>query len=75
MLEAAVAGLGVAIASRVLVEADLKARRLVAPFGFVPSGLSYHLIYPARRGHNPDITAFRDWFLDETKNPGGDLIH
>ena len=71
MLEAAVAGLGVAIASRALVEADLKARRLVAPFGFVPSGLSYYLIYPAHRGHNPDIAAFRDWFLDETNNPGG----
>lgn len=71
MLEAAVAGLGVAIASRALVEDDLKGGRLVAPLGFVPSGVSYHLIYPAYRKRDPDIVAFRDWFLDEAKRPGG----
>ncbi|MBX6369899.1 MAG: LysR family transcriptional regulator [Rhodospirillales bacterium] len=41
MLEAATAGLGVAIAPWPLVIDDLEAGRLVAPFGFIASGLSY----------------------------------
>lgn len=38
MIEAAVAGLGAAVAQRPLVEADLVAGRLVAPYGFVGDG-------------------------------------
>ena len=46
LLEAAVAGLGVAVAPRPLVMEDLKLGRLVAPFGFVRSGRQYCLLYP-----------------------------
>ncbi|MBL8254984.1 MAG: LysR family transcriptional regulator [Pseudoxanthomonas mexicana] len=51
LLEAAVAGLGVAIAPHELVQADLDSGRLVAPWGFVDTGGAWALC--ARRG-NPD---------------------
>ena len=51
LLEAAVAGLGVAIAPRELVQADLDSGRLVAPWGFADTGGTWALC--AARG-NPD---------------------
>lgn len=41
MIEAAVAGLGAAVTQRALVEADLAAGRLAAPFGFVADGARF----------------------------------
>ena len=43
-LEAAASGLGIAIGSFPLVEADLKSGRLVAPFGFMENDRSYCLL-------------------------------
>ncbi|CAB3629753.1 MULTISPECIES: LysR substrate-binding domain-containing protein [Achromobacter] len=43
MLEAAAAGLGVAIAPAVLVEAELHRGRLAAPLGFIESGAAFSL--------------------------------
>lgn len=59
LLEAATAGLGVAITPKILVEDDLKAGRLVAPFGFIPSGLRYVALTPPNPGK--DAVAFVDW--------------
>jgi LysR family glycine cleavage system transcriptional activator len=64
MLEAAASGLGIGIASYPLVEQDLKSGRLVAPFGFVPSGSSYCLLYARQAANNPKIAAFRSWIVD-----------
>ncbi len=47
-LQAATAGVGVAIAPYAVVRDDLERGQLVAPFGFVPDGTSYHLL-----GHRP----------------------
>jgi DNA-binding transcriptional LysR family regulator len=47
-LQAAVAGLGVAIGPYRLVCDDLEAGLLTAPLGFVPDGTGYHLLAPAR---------------------------
>ena len=60
LLEAAVAGLGVAIAPRELVQADLNSGRLVAPWGFADTGGTWALC--AARG-NPDarIALLADW--------------
>jgi DNA-binding transcriptional LysR family regulator len=60
LLEAAVAGLGVAIAPQELVQADLESGRLVAPWGFVDTGGEWALC--SRRG-NPDarIPALAGW--------------
>lgn len=61
LLEAAVAGLGVAVAPRPLVMEDLKLGRLVAPFGFVPSGRQYCLVYPAELADLGKVRTFRSW--------------
>jgi DNA-binding transcriptional LysR family regulator len=49
LLEAAAAGLGVAIAPQQLVADDLAAGRLVAPWGFVETSARLALWVPARR--------------------------
>ncbi|PWU31896.1 LysR family transcriptional regulator [Pseudomonas sp. RW407] len=49
LLEAAVAGLGVAIAPQALVADDLAAGRLAAPWGFVETAARLALWAPARR--------------------------
>lgn len=61
MLQAAASGLGVAIGPKPVIEDDLAAGRLVAPFGFVRSGLSYVSLRP----HADDSRAalFEAWLL------------
>ena len=59
LLEAATAGLGVAIAPHILVQDDLRAGRLVAPFGFIPSGIAYVALSPPNAGK--DSQAFLSW--------------
>ena len=63
MLEAAASGLGVGIASQPVVEDDLKAGRLVAPFGFAASGRSYCVLHAKALADNPKIAAFRSWIV------------
>ena len=64
MLEAAASGLGIGIASYPMAEQDLKSGRLVAPFGFVPSGNSYCLLHARQTVNNPKVAAFRSWIVD-----------
>jgi DNA-binding transcriptional LysR family regulator len=61
LLEAAAAGLGVAVAPRLLVRDDLKQGRLVAPFGFVKSGRRYCLLHPAELAQAGKVRTFRAW--------------
>lgn len=67
MLEAAAAGLGVAIGPAPLVRDDLAAGRLVAPFGFVRSGLSYVCLRPD--GDNAHAALFEDWLVEQAGTP------
>ena len=69
LLEAAVAGLGVAIAPRELVQADLDSGRLVAPWGFADTGGTWALC--AARG-NPDarIALLADWLRRDLLSAG-----
>lgn len=66
-LQAAVDGLGAAIGSFPLVADDLKAGRLIAPFGFCPSGHNYLLIR-----HSQNLKAkeerFQQWLGAELSN-------
>lgn len=64
MLQAAASGLGVAIGPKPVIEDDLSAGRLVAPFGFVRSGLSYVSLRP----HADDSRAalFEAWLLEQS---------
>ena len=63
LIEAAVAGRGVALAKRTLAQADLAAGRLVAPFhdGGAVVGFAYHLVHPKDRPLSPSAKAFTDW--------------
>jgi DNA-binding transcriptional LysR family regulator len=62
-VQATAAGFGVAIGPQPLVTDDLASGRLVAPFGFVPSGLSMYVLYPRWRAQNPHLVAFRNWLM------------
>jgi LysR family transcriptional regulator, glycine cleavage system transcriptional activator len=64
LLQAAASGFGVAIGPQPLVADDIAAGRLMAPFGFVPSGLSMYVLYPKARATDSQVMAFRDWLLD-----------
>jgi LysR family transcriptional regulator, glycine cleavage system transcriptional activator len=63
MLEAAMAGLGVAIGFWHLVADDVRSGRLLAPFGFVPTGRHYTALMPLqpRKG----AQAFSQWLSGE----------
>jgi LysR family glycine cleavage system transcriptional activator len=63
MLEAATAGLGVCIASWPLVIDDISAGRLVAPFGFSPSGQRYVAV--RRKSRNQKAQNFCQWLEEE----------
>jgi LysR family glycine cleavage system transcriptional activator len=63
-LQAAVAGMGVAIGRPPLIAEDLAAGRLVAPFAFeLPSDCGYYLATPAARQDPPKVQALRRWLL------------
>ena len=63
-LQAAVEGLGVAMAPGPLVEDDLASKRLVAPFDvIVSSDDAYYLMYPESRAELPKVRYFREWVL------------
>ncbi len=67
-VQAAIEGQGVALASRALVQDDLKQGRLIRPFELSlgdESGFSYYLVSPQARAEEPKIAAFRDWILAE----------
>jgi len=63
LIEAAIAGHGVALAKRTLAQADLTAGRLVAPFpdGSEAVGFAYHVILPRDRQPSPSASAFVAW--------------
>jgi LysR family glycine cleavage system transcriptional activator/LysR family transcriptional regulator of beta-lactamase len=67
-LQAAVDGLGVAMALRPYVTDDIRAGRLVAPFPLtVPKGQAWYLIFAASRRTDPSLVAFRAWLTEESK--------
>ena len=62
MYQAAIEGLGAAIAQPEFVEDDLASGRLVAPFEQVIStGRKYFLVCPARSRHEPAVARFLSW--------------
>ena len=69
-IQAAVDGHGIALVSNVLVEADIKAGRLVRLFDLglhVSNDVAYYLAYTPSRIRHPRVAAFRDWILDEAR--------
>lgn len=66
MVEAASAGLGVALLPRFLIARELELGLLVPAIGdrAMATG-QYHLAFPPDRGSYPPLMAFRDWILAE----------
>jgi LysR family glycine cleavage system transcriptional activator len=67
VLQAAIDGMGVALARSVMVRDDLAAGRLQRPFGEknVMAALAYYAVYRPETQDMPQIAAFRDWLLKE----------
>jgi DNA-binding transcriptional LysR family regulator len=66
LLEAAAAGLGVAIAPQPLVADDLQAGRLIAPWGFVETTAHLALWVPGRT-HNPRAELLAHWLREQLR--------
>jgi LysR family transcriptional regulator, glycine cleavage system transcriptional activator len=65
-LSSAMQGLGVTIGDVSLIEDDLNAKRLIAPFSLcVPSGAAYWLVYPERPAPSAALLEFARWIGDE----------
>ncbi|MEO8777524.1 MAG: LysR family transcriptional regulator [Rhodanobacter sp.] len=68
LLEAAAAGLGVAIAPQPLVADDLAAGRLIAPWGFRRTSASWVLCAP-RQASDPRVAQLANWLRRELEEP------
>ena len=63
--EAALEGMGVALAMRPLVRTEIEAGRLVVPFDIsAPASYSYYLVTPESSGQKT-LADFRKWLLEE----------
>lgn len=72
IMRAAMEGLGVAIGYRPLVDEDLEAGRLRAPFDMtLTSGCAYYFVCPQAKAEQPKIVAFRGWLVSEIANARG----
>ena len=65
-LEAAIEGMGVALAMKPLVSAEIEAGRLAVPFNVTaPTSYAYYLVTPENSAGNDGVSSFRDWLLEE----------
>lgn len=62
-LQAAIAGIGVAVGPWQLVRDDIDSGILTAPMGFTEDGTTYHLLAPAAIGEQGPHARLRDWLL------------
>jgi len=66
VIEAAVAGRGVALAKRALAQDDLDAGRLVAPMGVSTTvDFAYFVVHPKAKSRMPQVKAFVGWIKAE----------
>ncbi|WP_407528879.1 LysR substrate-binding domain-containing protein [Methylobacterium oryzisoli] len=68
MIQAAAFGLGVAVVPHMLVISEVKAGRLVAPFGFVPGQRQLKLWIASHLGDRPDLRALERWLSAEMRS-------
>jgi len=69
-VQAALNGHGVALIGNVMVADDLAAGRLVHPFDSslnMPLTFSYYLLSAKGGVEQPNVLAFRNWLLEETR--------
>lgn len=66
VIEAAVAGKGVALAKSALALADLEAGRLVIPFDLTtPTEFAYYIVHPPSKASSASVQAFVTWLKDQ----------
>ena len=68
LVEAALAGQGVALVNLAVVARELDSGQLVRPFPpavFEETAFCYFLVYPERHRSTPKVAAFRDWIFAE----------
>ena len=71
-IQAANAGLGLAMASALMVCDELDSGQLQAPYGFVRDGSAYHLLSPQPLADSSKCQRFAEWLMDECR---GCLAH
>lgn len=64
-IQAASAGLGVAMASALMVRDELDSGQLQAPFGFIRDGSAYHLLSPQPLNDGGKRQRFTGWVMEE----------
>lgn len=75
-LQAATAGIGVALGDLFLVKDDLTYGRLMAPFAHIKvDTYKYYLSWPDFNDGNPHLVAFRHWLTEEIKQTIQEVKH
>lgn len=70
VIQAAIAGTGVALGRSVLVANDLTAGRLVRPCGAaLTCAFAYYIVHREEAGSAPAVIAFKEWLLAEASKP------
>ena len=67
MVQAAMQGVGVALAPAVMFDSELAAGRLVRPFALEIEAGAYWFTHLKTRAPTPGLDAFRDWLLDAAR--------
>jgi len=67
MVQAAMQGVGVALAPAVMFESELAAGRLVRPFALEIEAGAYWFTHLKTRAPTPGLDAFRHWLLDAAR--------
>lgn len=64
-IQAALSGQGMAMASQLMVQDELRGGQLVAPYGFTADGSGYYLLSPQPLDDDPRTRIFADWLVQE----------
>lgn len=65
-MDAAIEGMGVTLAIKELLAAEIQAKRLTVPFDIAaPTSYAYYLVTPEADAQNRAVASFRTWLLDE----------
>jgi LysR family glycine cleavage system transcriptional activator len=68
MIQAAIDGLGVALAEEALVRDDLATGRLIRPFAVdMPGEYAFYVVSPEAAAERPKVAAFRNWLMAEAR--------
>ena len=73
-MEAAIAGMGVAIARQTLITSELKSGALIAPFPErVATGKRYGIVYAQGALDDRRVLAVHDWLVEEARRSAPQL--